>query len=64
MVRRGGEVWVYSTSLGEVGMDRLNRQIGDAGALVGEQVERVIAREGVFRDPKDVGCFAAYVDPA
>jgi two-component system nitrogen regulation sensor histidine kinase NtrY len=33
LVRRGADVWIYSTSLGEVGMDRLNRQIHDAGAL-------------------------------
>jgi nitrogen fixation/metabolism regulation signal transduction histidine kinase len=33
LVRRGSDVWVYSTSLGEVGMDRLAREIQDAGAL-------------------------------
>jgi nitrogen fixation/metabolism regulation signal transduction histidine kinase len=33
LVRRGAEVWIYSMSLGEVGMDRLTREIHDAGAL-------------------------------
>jgi len=33
LVRRGPDVWVYSISLGEAGMDRLAREIHDAGAL-------------------------------
>ena len=28
-------------------------------ALVGKQIEEIIRSEGVFRDPKDTGCFAA-----
>ncbi len=28
-------------------------------AAVGEQIERIIASDGVFRDPKAAGCFAA-----
>jgi two-component system nitrogen regulation sensor histidine kinase NtrY len=33
LVRRGADVWVYSVSLGDVGMERLTREIHDAGAL-------------------------------
>jgi SAM-dependent methyltransferase len=30
-------------------------------ALVGEQIDQIIRSEGVFRDPKDAGCFVATV---
>ena len=33
LVRHGDEIWVYTASLGEVGLDKLGRQIHDAGAL-------------------------------
>jgi hypothetical protein len=29
-------------------------------AIVAERVNEIVAREGEFRDPKDVGCFVAY----
>ncbi|MGD0498785.1 MAG: HAMP domain-containing sensor histidine kinase [Bryobacteraceae bacterium] len=34
MVRRGDEIWSYSASLGEVGLERLTTQIREARALV------------------------------
>ena len=43
-VRRGAEVWVYSMSLGDVGMDRLTREIHDAGALSVAVKERDLQR--------------------
>ena len=30
-------------------------------ALVGERIQEIIRSEGVFRDPKDTGCFVATV---
>jgi len=43
-VRRDPEIWVYSMSLGEVGMDRLTREIHDAGALSVAVKERDLQR--------------------
>jgi len=45
MVRRGGDVWVYRMALGEVGMGRLARQIGDARGLV-ERANSLDLRRG------------------
>jgi two-component system, NtrC family, nitrogen regulation sensor histidine kinase NtrY len=44
LVRRGPDVWVYSTSLGDVAMDRLAREIRDAGALSQAVKERDLQR--------------------
>jgi two-component system, NtrC family, nitrogen regulation sensor histidine kinase NtrY len=44
LARRGDEVWVYSTGLGEVGMDRLTREIQDAGALSAVVKDRDLQR--------------------
>jgi nitrogen fixation/metabolism regulation signal transduction histidine kinase len=43
LVRRNAEIWLYSTTLG-VGMDRLERQIGDASALSNLVNERDLQR--------------------
>ena len=43
LVRRNAEVWLYSTALG-VGMDRLERQIGDASAFSTAVKERDLQR--------------------
>ena len=34
LVRHGNEIWAYSESLGDVAMDRLRREIGDALGMV------------------------------
>ncbi len=34
LVRHGEDIWVYSAPLGDVRLDRLSRQLADAGALV------------------------------
>lgn len=44
LARRGDGVWVYSISLGEVGMDRLRDEIHDAGALSAVVKERDLQR--------------------
>jgi nitrogen fixation/metabolism regulation signal transduction histidine kinase len=44
LVRHGGEVWLYSTSLGEVKMDRLTEAIRHGMSLVQEVRERDLAR--------------------
>ncbi len=43
-VRRGDDVWSYSASLGEIGMQRLAAQIGQARATVKENRERDLQR--------------------
>jgi two-component system, NtrC family, nitrogen regulation sensor histidine kinase NtrY len=45
LVRRGGDVWVYGMALGEVGMDRLSTQIGEARGLV-ERANSLDLRRG------------------
>jgi len=45
LVRRGGDVWVYTMPLGEVGMDRLARQIGQSRGLV-ERANNLDLRRG------------------
>jgi two-component system nitrogen regulation sensor histidine kinase NtrY len=45
LVRRGSDVWVYQKPLGEVGMDRLARQIGQARELV-ERADSLDLRRG------------------
>jgi nitrogen fixation/metabolism regulation signal transduction histidine kinase len=45
LVRRGGDVWVYEMALGEVGMDRLSTQIGEARGLV-ERANNLDLRRG------------------
>ena len=35
LVRRGPDIWVYSVSLGNVRLNRIRQQIGDAQALIG-----------------------------
>ncbi len=44
LVRRGAEIWVYSAGLGGVSMDRLTREINDAGALSQAVKERDLQR--------------------
>ena len=44
MVRHGNEIWVFSESLGEVGMDRLTREIRDARRAVEEANARDLRR--------------------
>jgi len=44
LVRQGGEVLLYSSGLGEVGMDRLAREIGHARALAEAVRERDLRR--------------------
>jgi nitrogen fixation/metabolism regulation signal transduction histidine kinase len=48
LVRHGNEIWVYSESLGDVGMDRLTREIRDARRAVEEANERDL-RRGIKR---------------
>jgi two-component system, NtrC family, nitrogen regulation sensor histidine kinase NtrY len=43
-VRHGGEIWTYSATLGDVGMTRLRKQIGDARALVDSAKEYDLRR--------------------
>ena len=43
-VRHGGEVWVYSSSLGGIAMERLTREIGHARVLAGAVRERDLRR--------------------
>jgi len=45
LVRRDGDIWVYEIGLGEVGMDRLARQIGESRAAV-EQANSLDLRRG------------------
>jgi two-component system nitrogen regulation sensor histidine kinase NtrY len=45
LVRKGGDVWVYQMALGEVGMGRLARQIGEARGLV-ERADSLDLRRG------------------
>lgn len=45
LVRRGGDVWVYEMALGEVGMDRLTRQIAEARGVV-ERANSLDLRRG------------------
>jgi nitrogen fixation/metabolism regulation signal transduction histidine kinase len=44
LVRHGNEIWSYSESLGEVGMDRLTREIRDARRAVEEANARDLRR--------------------
>jgi len=44
MVRHGNEIWVFSESLGDVGMDRLTREIRDARRAVEEANARDLRR--------------------
>jgi nitrogen fixation/metabolism regulation signal transduction histidine kinase len=44
MVRHGSEVWVYSSSLGGIGMERLRRQYSAARKLVADIQERDLRR--------------------
>ena len=48
LVRHGNEIWSYSESLGDVAMDRLRREIGDARRAVEEANARDL-RRGVKR---------------
>jgi nitrogen fixation/metabolism regulation signal transduction histidine kinase len=48
LVRHGNEIWSYSESLGDVGMDRLTREIRDARRAVEEANERDL-RRGIKR---------------
>ena len=44
LVRHGDEVWAYSTSLGDVSMDHLEREIRDARTLIEAANERDLRR--------------------
>jgi nitrogen fixation/metabolism regulation signal transduction histidine kinase len=44
LTRHGSEIWVYSMSLGDVHMDRMEREIRDAGALAEAVNERDLHR--------------------
>jgi nitrogen fixation/metabolism regulation signal transduction histidine kinase len=46
LTRHGDEVWSYSASLGEIGMERLRRQIQDARTEVDEVQGRLDVRRG------------------
>ena len=46
LTRHGDEVWSYSASLGEIGMERLRRQIQDARTEVDEVQGRLDLRRG------------------
>ncbi len=48
LVRHGNEIWAYSESLGDVGMDRLRREIGEARRVVEEANARDL-RRGIKR---------------
>jgi nitrogen fixation/metabolism regulation signal transduction histidine kinase len=48
LVRHGNEIWLYSSSLGDVAMDRLTREIRDARRTVEESNERDL-RRGIKR---------------
>jgi two-component system nitrogen regulation sensor histidine kinase NtrY len=47
LTRKGPEVWVYSTRLGDIAMDQLEREIHDAGAL-SETIKEGDLRRGVL----------------
>lgn len=44
LVRHGGEIWVYSASLGDIALDRITRDIRDARSAVAEANERDLRR--------------------
>jgi nitrogen fixation/metabolism regulation signal transduction histidine kinase len=44
LVRHGNEIWVYSSSLGDVALDRLTLEIRDARRAVAESTERDLRR--------------------
>ena len=44
LARRGGEVWLWSTSLGEVGLDRLSREYRSAREIVEKRESRDLLR--------------------
>jgi nitrogen fixation/metabolism regulation signal transduction histidine kinase len=45
LVRRGEDVWSYSAGLGEVAMEQLTREIGEAREMVGLVRERDLSRD-------------------
>ena len=44
LARRGDDVWLWSTSLGEVGLDRLSREYRDARGIVEKRQSRDLLR--------------------
>ena len=44
LARRAGDVWLWSTSLGDVGLDQLSREYRDAREIVGKRQSRDLLR--------------------